>query len=285
MPTWFKKVFGSGAAKPVSPEPDVENVIPVEHPPSLEQPALGEPAPAEAQESEPGVRRVVHAPQIMPEEEQSSWSESIRIKARIDPDRTACTFLVDRPVLEKYSAWFPEPGQGTGASPLAEALFAVDGVGSVLIHDLTVRVTKEYTSPRSWEDLAHGIGAAIREHLIAGNPVVADSFLEGMPEEMTIGQRLQTCIDLEINPGIAAHSGVISLERVVGNTAYITMGGGCQGCAASTVTLRQGIHGAFRSAVPQVGAIYDETDHTAGTNPYFKEMPPEMMEDAVQSSD
>lgn len=285
MPSWFKKVFGSGAAKPVSPGPDVESVTPVEHPPSLERPALGEPAPVEAEESESGIRRVVHAPQVIPEDEQSSWSESIRIKARIDPDRTACTFLVDRPVLEKYSAWFPEPGQGTNTSPLAEALFAIDGVGSVLIHNFTARITKEYTSPRSWEDLAHEVGTTIREHLKAGYPVVTDSFLENMPEETTIGQRLQTCIDLEINPGIAAHSGVISLERVVGNTAYITMGGGCQGCAASTVTLRQGIHGAFRSAVPQVGAIYDETDHASGTNPYFKEMPPEMMEDAMHTSE
>lgn len=283
MPSWFKKVFGSGAAKPVAPGPDAGEVTPVEHAPSLDQPALGTPAPAEVAESEPGVRRVIHAPLLMPEEEQSSWSEGVLIKARIEPDRSACTFLVDRPVLDKYSAWFSDSAQVNGASPLAEALFAVDGVGSVLIHDLTVRITKEYTSPRSWEDLAHGIGSAIREQLKAGHPVVTESFLEGMPDEMTIGQRLQTCIDLEINPGIAAHSGVISLERVVGNTAYITMGGGCQGCAASTVTLRQGIHGAFRSAVPQVGAIYDETDHTAGTNPYFKEIPPEMMEDVMQS--
>ena len=48
------------------------------------------------------------------------------------------------------------------------------------------------------------------------------------------------------------------------------MGGGCQGCSAASVTLRQGIHGTLRERVPEVGAIYDDTDHAAGLNPYFR---------------
>jgi Fe-S cluster biogenesis protein NfuA len=94
-----------------------------------------------------------------------------------------------------------------------------------------------------------------------------------MPEEEIIRRKIQTVLDLEVNPGIAAHSGIVSLERVEGNTVYITMGGGCQGCAASTITLRHGIHTAFRRAVPEIGAIYDETDHAAGVNPYFTKLP------------
>jgi hypothetical protein len=35
------------------------------------------------------------------------------------------------------------------------------------------------------------------------------------------------------------------------------------------LTLKQGIHTSFRTAVPKVGAIFDETDHTAGLNPFF----------------
>ena len=53
----------------------------------------------------------------------------------------------------------------------------------------------------------------------------------------------------------------------------IQMMGGCQGCAASDVTLRQGIYEAFRSAVPQIGAILDNTDHSAGKNPFYTQMP------------
>ena len=55
-----------------------------------------------------------------------------------------------------------------------------------------------------------------------------------------------------------------------GNSIYIEMGGGCQGCSAADVTLKEGIHRSFRDAVPGVGAIYDDTDHAAGENPYFR---------------
>jgi Fe-S cluster biogenesis protein NfuA len=51
------------------------------------------------------------------------------------------------------------------------------------------------------------------------------------------------------------------------------MGGGCQGCAASSITLRQGVEQSFRAAVPHLGALLDETDHTAGANPFFTELP------------
>ena len=39
---------------------------------------------------------------------------------------------------------------------------------------------------------------------------------------------------------------------------------------AADVTLKEGIHRSFRDAVPGVGAIYDDTDHAAGENPYFR---------------
>lgn len=270
MPSWFKKVFADDAARPEAhPEipaaaaPTASTEQAVETPPDL-----GEPG-----EDLPKVRNIVNAPIVVPEEEQSSWSEEIRIKARVDQDGAACTFLIDRPVLEGLSAWFPEKMWATDVAPLAEKLFEIDGVGPVMLHETTVTVTHAKNGSDDWEPLAKEIGAAIREHLKSGEMVVIDDLRNNVPPEDEIREKLQTCLDLEINPGIASHSGVITLERVEGNTVYVTMGGGCQGCAASTITLRQGIHSVFRKAVPEIGAIYDETDHSSGTNPYFKELP------------
>ena len=90
-----------------------------------------------------------------------------------------------------------------------------------------------------------------------------------MPSEEAVRHGIQKAIDEEVNPGVAGHGGRITLEKVKGNTITIQMGGGCQGCSSADVTLKQGIHGSFRKFVPQVGAIFDETDHTAGLNPYF----------------
>ena len=74
---------------------------------------------------------------------------------------------------------------------------------------------------------------------------------------------------LEKSRHVAGHGGRITLTAVTGNTVTIEMGGGCQGCSAADLTLKQGIHSAFRKAAPYVGAIYDETDHAAGSNPYY----------------
>ena len=54
-----------------------------------------------------------------------------------------------------------------------------------------------------------------------------------------------------------------------GIRAVVTMGGGCQGCAVSAITLREGIEAAIKEAIPEVTEIQDGTDHDAGENPYF----------------
>ena len=51
---------------------------------------------------------------------------------------------------------------------------------------------------------------------------------------------VQELLDREVNRSIAAHGGRISIVDVRNGELFIAMGGGCQGCAASQVTLRQG---------------------------------------------
>jgi len=85
-----------------------------------------------------------------------------------------------------------------------------------------------------------------------------------------VAQRVQEVLDQEINPAIAGHGGFVTLMDVEGDTAYITMGGGCQGCGQADVTLRQGVEVAILNAVPEIQQILDHTDHAAGTNPYYE---------------
>ena len=179
-----------------------------------------------------------------------------------------CKFLVDRPVFAGRSWFFAGPGVTQG-SPLAEKLFAIPELDSVLIDDSTLSVTRK-TKDGDWKSLATQIGALIRAQLESSEPAVATSIAEKIPGETEIRDQIQRVIDLEVNPGVATHSGHISLTAVRGNSVYIKMGGGCQGCSAADLTLKEGIHRSFRSAVPFVGAIYDETDHKAGLNPYFR---------------
>ena len=85
-----------------------------------------------------------------------------------------------------------------------------------------------------------------------------------------LSARVQDVLDRQVNPGVAAHGGYVELIEVREGTAYIQLGGGCQGCAQVDVTLGQGIRVAIQSAVPEVHAVVDTTDHAAGTNPYYE---------------
>ena len=60
------------------------------------------------------------------------------------------------------------------------------------------------------------------------------------------------------------------LAGIEGRTAYLRLGGGCQGCGMASVTLGQGIEIAITEAVPEIVDVVDVTDHASGTNPYFE---------------
>ena len=83
-------------------------------------------------------------------------------------------------------------------------------------------------------------------------------------------QSVQETIDKRINPSIAAHGGYVTLLDVRDDVAYISFGGGCQGCGMVDVTLKQGIEVRIREMVPAITHIVDSTDHAGGRNPYYR---------------
>ena len=81
--------------------------------------------------------------------------------------------------------------------------------------------------------------------------------------------KVRTLLAERINPALASHGGYAELVGVEGDRAFVTMGGGCQGCAMSAATLREGISKAILEAVPEVTEVVDTTDHDQGENPYY----------------
>jgi len=84
-----------------------------------------------------------------------------------------------------------------------------------------------------------------------------------------IADRVRDVLETQVNPAIAAHGGMISLVDVEETDVYVEMSGGCQGCALSRMTLRQGVERMLREAVPELTAVHDVTDHASGDNPYL----------------
>lgn len=77
-------------------------------------------------------------------------------------------------------------------------------------------------------------------------------------------------IEHQINPSIASHGGFAELVAVEDATAYVRLGGGCQGCGMASVTLSQGIESTIVQMVPAIEKVIDVTDHASGDNPYYE---------------
>ena len=85
-----------------------------------------------------------------------------------------------------------------------------------------------------------------------------------------IEDRVNYVLYNEINPGLAAHGGVVSLvEITTENQAVLQFGGGCQGCSAVDITLKSSVEGTLLEQVPDLTGVVDHTDHSYTDNAYF----------------
>ncbi|WP_420592393.1 Fe-S biogenesis protein NfuA [Bacterioplanoides sp.] len=86
-----------------------------------------------------------------------------------------------------------------------------------------------------------------------------------------VEERINYLLYTEINPGLAAHGGEVSLvELTEEGIAVLKFGGGCQGCSAVDMTLKDGVEASLVAKIPEVTGVRDETDHSQADNAYFK---------------
>jgi Fe/S biogenesis protein NfuA len=94
----------------------------------------------------------------------------------------------------------------------------------------------------------------------------------GVADELTgsVAERVEQLLQGHINPSLAAHGGYASLVDVSDDgVVRVLMGGGCQGCSVSAVTLSEGIKRMILEAIPEVVDVVDATDHAAGESPFY----------------
>ena len=85
-----------------------------------------------------------------------------------------------------------------------------------------------------------------------------------------VEDRINYVLYNEINPGLAAHGGVVSLVEVTSDgAAVLQFGGGCQGCAAVDITLKNSVETTLLERVPEISSVIDHTDHTITENAYY----------------
>ena len=184
----------------------------------------------------------------------------------VDPD--TCKFTVSRTVHSGGPLFFENREQAEGSTPV-ERLFELPGVAHVLVAGNVVTVGKE--SSTAWSGLNASIGAVIRSQLLTGICAILESPMRARASKRSdaeVRATVQGLLDREVNRSIASHGGQISIVDVRDGKLLIAMRGGCQGCTASQVTLKNGFELMVRRVAPEIVEIVDTTDHTAGKKPF-----------------
>lgn len=89
-------------------------------------------------------------------------------------------------------------------------------------------------------------------------------------DDSPVEDRINYILQNEVNPGLAAHGGQVSLiEFTDDGYAVLEFGGGCQGCSAIDITVKNGVESTLKENIPGVKGVRDVTDHSNKSNAYY----------------
>jgi len=176
------------------------------------------------------------------------------IQTESTPNPATLKFLPGQTVLDTGTADFPT-SDTAGSSPLAQRIFAVDGVAGVFFGTDFVTVTKNDTV--IWDHIKPAILGAIMEHYQSGAPVIeGEAAASGHaahdgPDSEIVGQ-IKELLDTRVRPAVAQDGGDITFHGFDRGVVYLHMQGACAGCPSSTLTLKMGIENLLRHYIPEV---------------------------------
>lgn len=97
-----------------------------------------------------------------------------------------------------------------------------------------------------------------------------NSRMPRVSDDSPVEDKVNYILHSEINPGLAAHGGNISLEEMDGDVAVLQFGGGCQGCGQADVTLKDGVERTLLEKIPELKGVRDITDHSDSSQAFYK---------------
>ncbi len=185
------------------------------------------------------------------------------IQTEATPNPNVLKFLPGRDVLGEGTREFKDR-EAAAASPLAEALFGLDGVDRVFFGPDFLTVTKA-SDDQDWRELKAPILAAVMEQFTSGQPLLRegveisshdeDGSYDG--ETAQVVAEIKDLLDTRIRPAVAKDGGDILFNRFDAGTGvvYLHMRGACSGCPSSSATLRSGVENMLKHYVPEVTRV------------------------------
>ncbi len=97
-----------------------------------------------------------------------------------------------------------------------------------------------------------------------------NSKMPKISDDSSIEDKINYILFNEVNPGLASHTGNVSLVEVTEEKyAVLKFGGGCQGCSAVDITLKEGVEKTLMSKIPELAGVRDVTDHSDTSKAYY----------------
>ncbi len=169
-------------------------------------------------------------------------------------------------VIAETEITFNSPQEALN-SPLGKKLFGFPWTESLKINTDSVELTKKDWV--DWDILLEPLQSLLEEHFAKNTSLEKAAKPAGDNTTSSEAAQIKEFIENSVNPSLAMHGGFIELKSFESNVAYLTMGGGCQGCASSQMTMVEGVEAALKERFPFVERVMDVTDHASGDNPYY----------------
>ena len=145
-----------------------------------------------------------------------------------------------------------------GRSPLATALFQLEGVTRVFLGSDFITVTKN--DQHEWSEIRPLVLSVIVDHFVSGRPVIEghaalDEEEDVAPEDAEIVAQIKELLDTRVRPAVASDGGDIVFRGYRDGVVRLHMQGACSGCPSSRATLKHGVENMLRHYVPEVQSV------------------------------
>mmetsp|Transcript_26929 Transcript_26929/g.37942 ORF Transcript_26929/g.37942 Transcript_26929/m.37942 type:complete len:282 (-) Transcript_26929:45-890(-) len=192
----------------------------------------------------------------------NQFKRNLFIQTQNTPNPESLKFIPGLVVLEKdengvvNTMNFPS-AKSAHSSPLAKALFKVEGVKGVFFGSDFITVTKD--SGVDWATLKPTIYSAIMSFFDSGQPVVtnepAPQDTAITPEDDEVVAMIKEIIETRVRPAVQEDGGDIVYKGFVDGVVFLKMQGSCSGCPSSAVTLKSGIEKMLMHWIPEVNGV------------------------------
>jgi Fe-S cluster biogenesis protein NfuA len=179
------------------------------------------------------------------------------IQTEETPNPATMKFLPGREVMVQGTLEITD-AKAASSSPLAEALFAIEGVKGVFLSREFITVTK--SSEKDWPVLKPAILTTIMEHFTSNKPVLAEgtetpAAAVNPDDESDVIKQIREILDMKIRPAVAQDGGDITFQSFEDGVVYLNLKGSCAGCPSSTATLKAGVENMLKHYIPEVKEV------------------------------